>query len=90
MPGKRQRLLLQEAPNCWEYMDCPADTRLGCPAYPDMGRECWKVTGTRCGRGAIEQRNHTEKILYCRGQCPFYQNHLLLTAPRRTLSGRGG
>lgn len=83
MPGKKQRRLLKDAPNCWEYMLCPDRTRLRCPAYPKMGRECWKVTGTKCDLGRTEQTSHAEKILYCRGQCPFYRSYLTLAAPEK-------
>jgi hypothetical protein len=80
MPGRKQRKLLQNAPDCWDYLDCPESSRLGCPAYPHMGRECWKVTGTKCDFGRMVQKSYAEKILYCRSQCPFFRNHLTLTA----------
>ena len=59
--------------NCWDFMKCQADARHGCPAYPDRGLECWKVTGTMCNGGSIQMASVAEKIAFCR-KCEFYQN----------------
>ncbi len=58
--------------NCWEFMKCPEETREACPAYPDKGLDCWKVTGTRCAKGTIQKASALEKVGYCRN-CAFYQ-----------------
>jgi hypothetical protein len=76
LPARKQKELLRDGPSCWEYRGCPEEVRLRCPAYPDMGRECWKVTGTRCDRGRTEKRSAAEKILHCRSHCEFYRTHL--------------
>ncbi len=60
--------------NCWEYKICDIENRDKCPAYPDRGLDCWKVTGTRCEKGLIEKKNLTEKILYCR-ECDFFKHY---------------
>lgn len=74
---KRQGPLAKAgAPNCWEFNNCPEPTRLRCPAYPDNGRECWKVTGTQCAEGRDSKKSLSEKILYCRNECLFYKKHL--------------
>jgi methyl-accepting chemotaxis protein len=57
--------------NCWEMKNCPTDRRDNCPAYPDRGPECWKVTGTMCG--GAEQGDMTKKIEKCR-ECNYYQS----------------
>ena len=57
---------------CWEFMDCPSETRDMCPAYPRRGHECWKVTGTRCGRGRIQKATRDQKIEHCR-HCSYYR-----------------
>jgi hypothetical protein len=54
--------------NCWEHMKCGRENE--CPAFPDYGRACFAVTGTRC-RGR-EQGTYALKISKCR-LCSFYQ-----------------
>jgi len=65
-----------EIPNCWEFMECGQATCEICPAYPDHGRECWKLTGTRCAGGKYIKASFEEKILHCRNNCKFYKTHL--------------
>lgn len=60
--------------NCWEFMQCDEGTFQMCPAYPDKGLDCWKVTGTKCGKGAMEMATPAEKIGHCRG-CDFYKTY---------------
>jgi len=59
---------------CWSFMNCAPAVRSACPAHPDQGRICWKVTGTKCGGGKVEKASLAEKIGYCR-ECGFYQEH---------------
>ena len=37
---------------CWERMGCGRDRQKDCPAYPDYGRLCWPIAGTKCPTGA--------------------------------------
>jgi hypothetical protein len=60
--------------DCWEYKACSDNVRLACPAYPDKGLECWKVTGTMCDNGKMAMATVMEKISFCR-KCDFYVNH---------------
>lgn len=60
--------------NCWEFKSCPDETRDICPAHPDRGLDCWKVTGTKCERGLIEMKTLEEKILHCR-TCEYFVKH---------------
>jgi hypothetical protein len=60
--------------NCWEFMKCPKETYENCPAYPDRGQDCWKITGTKCERGTIEKKKLEEKIAHCRS-CDFFNKH---------------
>ena len=32
---------------CWESMGCGKDRDGSCPAYPDYGRLCWPIAGTK-------------------------------------------
>lgn len=57
--------------DCWDFMRCGENTYQRCPAYPNRGRECWKVTGTKCDGGRMEMKNIYEKIEHCRG-CGYY------------------
>jgi len=36
---------------CWERMGCGGDRQKDCPAYPDYGRLCWPIAGTKCPTG---------------------------------------
>lgn len=62
-------------PNCWEHEMCPGDVRDTCTAYPHMGRECWKITGTKCAQGRYEKAALSEKITYCINSCSYYQTY---------------
>lgn len=57
--------------NCWEYKGCPKDVYWSCPAFPNHGRDCWKVTGSRCEMGRYEKATIAEKLVHCRN-CEFY------------------
>jgi hypothetical protein len=60
--------------DCWEFKHCAPVVRDTCPAHPDRGRVCWKVTGTKCDGGVVEKASLAEKIDFCR-RCAFYQTH---------------
>ena len=45
---------------CWERMGCGQGRVQSCPAYPDYGRLCWPVAGTKCPTGA--RGEHARKI----------------------------
>jgi hypothetical protein len=62
-------------PECWEFMDCPEEVCRECLAYPHLGRECWKLTGTKCAQGALEKAELSEKITYCREQCKYFKKY---------------
>ena len=72
---------LEDLPNCWEVMDCGEDTCRRCPAYPDMGRECWKVTGTLCSQGKLKKADLGEKLLHCRNNCIYYKEYIKKVYP---------
>lgn len=57
---------------CWEFLKCGREGV--CPAYPDYGFDCYKVTGTEC-RGET-QGSYEEKIAKCRATCAFYNDLL--------------
>jgi len=60
--------------NCWEHMKCSKEVYMKCPAYPEKGLKCWKITGTRCAQGKYVMASLEEKIRHCR-QCDFYINY---------------
>jgi len=60
--------------DCWDFMRCGQETYENCPAYPNRGRECWKVTGTRCDGGRLQMKSMSEKIEHCR-TCGYYQDY---------------
>lgn len=68
--------LLEQVPNCWEYNNCSPEIRSACPAYPDKGKECWKVTGLSSAMGRLCCSSFSDKILYCRNECEFYRKYL--------------
>lgn len=57
--------------NCWEFKKCAPDTYQACPAHPDKGLDCWKITGTKCDQGKMEMATVGEKITHCR-KCDYY------------------
>lgn len=58
------------ARNCWDYMDCPEESRELCPAFIEQkGTECWLIEGTRC-RGEV-QGSVVAKLEHCR-ECQVY------------------
>ena len=56
--------------NCWEFMDCDEPRRESCPAYPDLGSECWTIAGTHCKTGAKGQ--FAQDLRSC-SKCGWYQ-----------------
>ncbi len=61
--------------NCWVMMRCPREVYKTCPAYlKRRGRDCWKVTGTKCDQGRLEMATLAEKIAFCR-KCRYYQTY---------------
>ncbi|MFC1708406.1 two-CW domain-containing protein, partial [Planctomycetota bacterium] len=34
--------------HCWDIMDCPPERQAQCPAFPNLGTECWNVDYTWC------------------------------------------
>ena len=60
--------------NCWDYKKCSRELKSGCPAYPNAGRVCFVVEGTRCD-GAM-QGAYAQKINGCRG-CEFYKGMII-------------
>ncbi len=55
---------------CWERMKCGRDRQGDCPAYPDYGRLCWPIAGTKCRAGA--HGIHAQQIEDCES-CEFFQ-----------------
>lgn len=62
--------------NCWEYKKCGRETggtkavELGvCPAYPNGGKDCWKIAGTFCG--GMVQGTEAQKKKSCL-TCDWY------------------
>ncbi len=68
--------LLEGFPNCWEVMECEKGVCMTCPAYPDHGKECWKVTGTLCDHGRLRKTDLSEKIIHCRSNCEYYRQYI--------------
>jgi hypothetical protein len=55
---------------CWERMGCGQERMQGCPAYPDYGRLCWPIAGTKCPTGA--RGKHAQKMKDCEA-CEFFK-----------------
>lgn len=66
-----------EIPNCWEFQDCSKEVCDTCNAYPNMGRLCWMVTGTKCAQGKYEKAVLSEKLTYCINSCNYYKTYFL-------------
>lgn len=87
----QSRSLQATAPEspCWQMKNCPSERKNACPAFPDFGDTCWKVTGTKCG-GAT-QGAYQDKIANCRN-CDVYHaysydgNHVAGLIPARAHS----
>jgi len=59
---------------CWEHLKCSDGVRSNCPAFPENGKACWKVTGTMCDSGRMRKATVIEKVEFCR-RCDFYINY---------------
>ena len=62
--------------NCWEFKKCGREAggakaeELGvCPAYPNYGKQCARITGTICD--STVQGPESMKLFYC-VKCDFY------------------
>lgn len=60
--------------NCWDFINCGVLVYKDCPAYPNSGLDCWKITGTKCDGGSIVKATKAEKIEFCK-RCSFYQKY---------------
>ena len=57
--------------NCWEFQKCKQELKDKCPAHPNNGKDCWKVTGTLCN--GIQQGTKEKKIHQC-SICNYYKS----------------
>jgi hypothetical protein len=55
---------------CWERMGCGQECLQDCPAYPDYGRLCWPIAGTKRSIGA--RGKHAQEIKDCE-DCEFFK-----------------
>jgi hypothetical protein len=55
---------------CWERMGCGQERVQSCPAYPDYGRLCWPIAGTKCPTGA--RGKHAQEMKDCE-DCEFFK-----------------
>ncbi len=59
----------KEPQNCWEYWNCPKETREKCAAYKyNSGKECWMIASAaepHCPRVGRDFK-------YC-SECPWYK-----------------
>lgn len=55
---------------CWEFRDCGMGKEGLCPAYPNGGRVCYLVAGTKCN--GQTQGAYAQKLDSCR-DCDFYR-----------------
>ena len=55
---------------CWERMRCGQERVQSCPAYPDYGRLCWPIAGTKCPTGA--RGKHAQEMKDCE-DCGFFK-----------------
>jgi len=67
MPSLRK----EDTVNCWEYKNCPEEVFSICPAYPNSGSVCYRITGVKCLEGNAECASVDEQVAYC-GRCNFY------------------
>jgi len=56
--------------HCWERMACGRDRDRSCPAYPDYGRLCWPIAGTKCREGI--RGIHAQTLGDCES-CDFFK-----------------
>jgi len=55
-----------EKKTCWDYWDCPEETRAKCPAYiTKSGRDCFDLASEFCPRKKSEFKHCWE--------CPWYK-----------------
>ncbi|MDD3643574.1 MAG: ATP-binding protein [Candidatus Krumholzibacteria bacterium] len=54
--------------HCWEYLGCD---KIDCPAHSAEGKQCWEITGHRCGDRVFARIE--EKLIQCCFRCPFFK-----------------
>lgn len=55
-----------EHKNCWDFWECPEETRKNCPAYKtDSGRDCYDLAREFCPRLKVDFEHCWE--------CPWYK-----------------
>jgi hypothetical protein len=76
MTSNHDKLNILVSLNCWEALDCPQEQMESCKAYPDFGKECWKILGTKCSSEHLNTKDLAKKVLYCKNKCDYYRNHI--------------
>ena len=56
--------------NCWEFMDCPVESRKNCQVYvKDLGNHCWLVV-----KDVLEGCFHCKEFDGCIN-CPWFKKN---------------
>ena len=57
--------------NCWEFWNCPEDTKTRCPAFPSAGKKCWEVASSLDKEGCSKVKGRG--VLFCVNQCTWFK-----------------
>ncbi|MBU0504031.1 MAG: hypothetical protein KKG43_06565 [Candidatus Omnitrophica bacterium] len=61
----------KEPQNCWEFYNCPEETRKKCPAFPSDGKKCWEVAGSFDGLGCPKTKGMG--MMFCVRNCVWFK-----------------
>ena len=67
----------KEPQNCYEFHNCPEETRNECPAYMyEVGRGCWRIASDFIEEGCPKLRYGGGKergIMFCMKKCEWFK-----------------
>jgi len=61
----------KEPQHCWEFRNCPDDTKKKCPAYIYKYEKCWMIASHVSGKWCPSAKD--KGIVYCFEECGWYK-----------------
>jgi hypothetical protein len=61
----------KEPQNCWEFHNCPEETKKKCPAFPSHGSKCWEVASSPREAGCFKAKGMG--LIFCVSNCDWFK-----------------
>ena len=61
----------KEPQHCWEFRNCPEETRKNCAAFTYSEEKCWMIASHVSGKWCPKAKG--KGIMYCFEECGWYK-----------------